>query len=166
MADTDITTFIKRSDLSRDRSEQRPERFNVGDKVDAAVISLDKHSRRITVSIKALEIAEEKQAVAQYGSSDSGASLGDIFKAAIKKKEGADEKTEDGRGQRAADPKSSDRTSNRWRQAAGLRASAADGRGCPRWRAGRRRRQACHPFEQEALSARHSRHGIRDRNRP
>ena len=95
LADTDITTFIKRSDLSRDRSEQRPERFNVGDKVDAAVISLDKHSRRITVSIKALEIAEEKQAVAQYGSSDSGASLGDIFKAAIKKKEGAEEKKDD-----------------------------------------------------------------------
>ena len=70
LADTDITTFIKRSDLSRDRSEQRPERFNVGDKVDAAVTSLDKNSRRITVSIKALEIAEEKQAVAQYGSSD------------------------------------------------------------------------------------------------
>ena len=95
LADTDITTFIKRSDLSRDRSEQRPERFNVGDKVDAAVTSLDKNSRRITVSIKALEIAEEKQAVAQYGSSDSGASLGDIFKAAIKKKEGAEEKKED-----------------------------------------------------------------------
>jgi small subunit ribosomal protein S1 len=95
LADSDITTFIKRSDLSRDRSEQRPERFNVGDKVDAAVISLDKHSRRITVSIKALEIAEEKQAVAQYGSSDSGASLGDIFKAAIKKKEGAEEKKDD-----------------------------------------------------------------------
>jgi small subunit ribosomal protein S1 len=95
LADTDITTFIKRSDLSRDRSEQRPERFNVGNKVDAAITSLDKHSRRVTVSIKALEIAEEKQAVAQYGSSDSGASLGDIFKAAIKKKEGAEEKKED-----------------------------------------------------------------------
>ena len=76
IADSDITTFIKRSDLSRDRSEQRPERFNVGDKVDAAITNLDKNSRRITVSIKALEIAEEKQAVAQYGSSDSGASLG------------------------------------------------------------------------------------------
>jgi small subunit ribosomal protein S1 len=88
LADSDITTFIKRSDLSRDRSEQRPERFNVGDKVDAAVTNIDKNSRRVTVSIKALEIAEEKQAVAQYGSSDSGASLGDIFKAAIKKKEG------------------------------------------------------------------------------
>ena len=91
LVDTDITTFIKRSDLSRDRSEQRPERFNVGDKVDAAITNLDKNSRRITVSIKALEIAEEKQAVAQYGSSDSGASLGDIFKAAIKKKEGGDD---------------------------------------------------------------------------
>jgi small subunit ribosomal protein S1 len=90
LADTDITTFIKRSDLSRDRSEQRPERFHVGDKVDAAVTNLDKNSRRVSVSIKALEIAEEKQAVAQYGSSDSGASLGDIFKAAIKKKEGDD----------------------------------------------------------------------------
>ena len=94
LADSDITTFIKRSDLSRDRSEQRPERFNVGDKVDAAITNLDKHSRRVSVSIKALEIAEEKQAVAQYGSSDSGASLGDIFKAAIKKKEGAEEKKE------------------------------------------------------------------------
>ena len=87
IADSDLTTFIKRSDLSRDRSEQRAERFTVGQKVDAAVISVDKAARRISVSIKALEIAEEKQAVAQYGSSDSGASLGDIFKAAIKKRE-------------------------------------------------------------------------------
>jgi small subunit ribosomal protein S1 len=98
LADTDITTFIKRSELSRDRSEQRPERFNVGDKVDAAVTNVDRNSRRITVSIKALEIAEEKQAVAQYGSSDSGASLGDIFKAAIKKKEGGEEKKDDTQG--------------------------------------------------------------------
>lgn len=90
IADTDITTYIKRSDLSRDRSEQRPERFNVGNKVDAQVLSVDKTSRRIQVSIKALEIAEEKQAVAQYGSTDSGASLGDIFKAALKKREGGD----------------------------------------------------------------------------
>ncbi|RUO99816.1 30S ribosomal protein S1 [Hyphomicrobium sp.] len=91
IADSELTSFIKRGDLSRDRSEQRPERFNVGDKVDAAVISVDKAARRIAVSIKALELAEEKQAVAQYGSSDSGASLGDIFKAAIKKREGAEE---------------------------------------------------------------------------
>ena len=91
IADSELTSFIKRADLSRDRSEQRPERFNVGDKVDAAVLSVDKAARRIAVSIKALELAEEKQAVAQYGSSDSGASLGDIFKAAIKKREGAEE---------------------------------------------------------------------------
>jgi len=86
-ADGELTAFIKRSDLSRDRSEQRPERFNVGDKVDAFVTSSDKAARRLSLSIKALEIAEEKQAVAQYGSSDSGASLGDIFKAAIRKRE-------------------------------------------------------------------------------
>jgi small subunit ribosomal protein S1 len=91
IADTEITSYIKRSDLSRDRSEQRPERFNVGDKVDGAVISVDKTTRRIAVSIKALEIAEEKQAVAQYGSTDSGASLGDIFKAALKRREGGEE---------------------------------------------------------------------------
>ncbi len=89
LADSDLTAFVKRSDLSRERSEQRPERFNVGDKVDAAVLTVDKAARRITVSIKALEIADEKQAVAQYGSTDSGASLGDIFKAAIKKKDTA-----------------------------------------------------------------------------
>lgn len=87
---TDITSFIKRSDLSRDRAEQRPERYNVGDKVDAAVTSVDKATRRIAVSVKSLELAEEKQAVAQFGSTDSGASLGDIFKAAIKKREGDD----------------------------------------------------------------------------
>ncbi len=91
ISDSDLTTFIKRSDLSRDRSEQRPERFNVGDKVDAAITSLDKSARRIGVSIKALEIAEEKQAVEQYGSSDSGASLGDILGAAMKKREGEED---------------------------------------------------------------------------
>jgi small subunit ribosomal protein S1 len=95
IADSELTSFIKRADLSRDRSEQRPERFNVGDKVDAAVLSVDKAARRIAVSIKALELAEEKQAVAQYGSSDSGASLGDIFKAAIKKRDANDEETEE-----------------------------------------------------------------------
>ena len=78
-----MRTFIRRSDLSRDRSEQRPERFSVGDKVDARVTNIDRSSRRVTVSIKALEIAEEKEAVAQYGSADSGASLGDILGAAL-----------------------------------------------------------------------------------
>ncbi|MFV0367388.1 MAG: 30S ribosomal protein S1, partial [Hyphomicrobiaceae bacterium] len=87
LADSDFTTFIKRSDLSRERSEQRPERFNIGDKVDAAITSIDKAARRVGVSVKALEIAEEKTAVAQYGSSDSGASLGDILGAAFKKRD-------------------------------------------------------------------------------
>ena len=78
-----MRSFIRRSDLSRDRSEQRPERFAVGDKVDARVTNIDRGSRRVTLSIKALEIAEEKEAVAQYGSADSGASLGDILGAAL-----------------------------------------------------------------------------------
>ncbi len=87
IADSEFTTFIKRADLSRDRAEQRPERFSVGNKVDASVTNFDRQTRRVTVSIKALEISDEKKAVAQFGSTDSGASLGDIFKAAIKKKE-------------------------------------------------------------------------------
>jgi small subunit ribosomal protein S1 len=85
IAGTEATAFIRRSDLARDRSEQRPERFAVGEKVDARVTQIDKASRKIAVSIKALEIAEEKAAVAQYGSSDSGASLGDILGAALSK---------------------------------------------------------------------------------
>ena len=88
LAEGDISSFIKRSDLSRDRDEQRPERFSVGQKVDARIIQFDKKSRRVSVSIKALEIAEEKEAVAQYGSTDSGASLGDILGAALKDREG------------------------------------------------------------------------------
>jgi small subunit ribosomal protein S1 len=84
IADSDLTTFVRRSDLSRDRAEQRPERFAVGEKFDARITQFDKKTRRVSVSIKALEIAEEKEAVAQYGSSDSGASLGDILGAALK----------------------------------------------------------------------------------
>ena len=80
--------FIRRSDLARDRADQRPERFGVGDKVDALVTSVDKASRKVALSIKAREISEEKEAVAQYGSSDSGASLGDILGAALKKRGG------------------------------------------------------------------------------
>ncbi|MBL1434590.1 MAG: 30S ribosomal protein S1, partial [Rhodobacteraceae bacterium] len=79
-----MKSFIRRSDLSRDRAEQRPERFSVGDKVDARVTNIDKSSRRLGLSIKAREIAEEKEAIEQYGSSDSGASLGDILGAALK----------------------------------------------------------------------------------
>jgi small subunit ribosomal protein S1 len=85
IAGSEMTAFIKRADLARDRSEQRPERFAVGEKVDAKVIQIDSKARRISVSIKALEIADEKAAVAQYGSSDSGASLGDILGAALNK---------------------------------------------------------------------------------
>jgi len=81
---TDLSTFVRRGDLSRDRNEQRPERFAVGEKVDARVILFDKKARKVQVSIKALEIHEEKEAVAQYGSQDSGASLGDILGAALK----------------------------------------------------------------------------------
>ncbi|MBC2857696.1 MULTISPECIES: 30S ribosomal protein S1 [Stappia] len=87
IVDTDLTTFVRRADLSRDRAEQRPERFSVGEKFDARVTQFDKKTRRVSVSIKALEIAEEKEAVAQYGSSDSGASLGDILGAALKARE-------------------------------------------------------------------------------
>ncbi len=79
-----MKSFIRRSDLSRDRSEQRPERFSVGDKVDARVTNVDAKTRKLGLSIKAREIAEEKEAVEQYGSSDSGASLGDILGAALK----------------------------------------------------------------------------------
>ncbi len=84
---TDITAYAKRGDLARDRGEQRTERFAVGEKFDALVTMADAKGRKYNVSIKALEIADEREAVAQYGSSDSGASLGDIFQAAMKKKE-------------------------------------------------------------------------------
>ncbi|HEY3640503.1 MAG TPA: 30S ribosomal protein S1 [Xanthobacteraceae bacterium] len=93
---TDLTAFIKRSELARDRGEQRPERFAVGEKVDARVTQFDRRSHKITVSIKALEVAEEKEAIAQYGSSDSGATLGDILGTALKRAgEKADEDKSD-----------------------------------------------------------------------
>src|SRR5438552_15168942 len=83
---TEFTSFIKRSELARDRAEQRPERFAVGQKVDARVTQFDRRAHKVTVSIKALEVAEEKEAIAQYGSSDSGATLGDILGTALKRK--------------------------------------------------------------------------------
>ncbi|WAC28321.1 30S ribosomal protein S1 [Ancylobacter sp. SL191] len=85
IAGSDMTTFVKRSELARDRGDQRPDRFAVGEKFDARVILFDRKARKVQVSIKALEIAEEKEAVAQFGSQDSGASLGDILGAALKK---------------------------------------------------------------------------------
>ncbi|MDA1150466.1 MAG: 30S ribosomal protein S1 [Proteobacteria bacterium] len=87
-----MTGFIRRTDLSRDRAEQRADRFAVGEKVDAIVTSVDKKTRKLSLSIKARESAEEKKAMAEFGSSDSGASLGDILGAALAKKEISDEK--------------------------------------------------------------------------
>lgn len=84
--DAPATAFIRKSDLSRDRNEQRTERFSVGDRVDAMVTGIDKASRRVSVSIKALEMKDEAEAIEQFGSSDSGASLGDILGAALREK--------------------------------------------------------------------------------
>jgi len=81
---TDMTAFIKRNELARDRADQRPERFAVGEKVDGRITIFDRKARKVSVSIKALEMAEEKEAIATYGSADSGASLGDILGAALK----------------------------------------------------------------------------------
>ncbi|MDX2113559.1 MAG: 30S ribosomal protein S1 [Alphaproteobacteria bacterium] len=88
-----ITSFIKKADLARERSEQRPDRFAVGDRIDAKVTGADKATRKVTVSIKALETDEHKKAIEEYGSESSGASLGDILGAALdeaksKKKKG------------------------------------------------------------------------------
>ncbi|MCH8091159.1 MAG: 30S ribosomal protein S1 [Proteobacteria bacterium] len=110
-----VRGFIRRGDLARDRSEQRPDRFAVGEKVDAKITSVDRSGRQISLSIKAREIEEEKKAMAQYGSSDSGASLGDILGAALsrvtgkksaekdaeKDEEKADEKPKTGAGKKA-----------------------------------------------------------------
>ncbi len=85
--DAGVKAFIRKSDLSRDRAEQRPERFAVGDKVDARITNVDKASRRVSLSVKALEISDERDAVQQYGSSDAGASLGDILGAAMREKD-------------------------------------------------------------------------------
>ena len=75
--------FIRKSELSRDRSEKRPDRFAVGERVDAKVTAIDRATRKLSLSIKAREVDEEKRAMAEFGSSDSGASLGDILGAAI-----------------------------------------------------------------------------------
>ena len=81
-----LRTFIRKSDLSRDRQEQRADRFSVGDRLDAMVTGFDKATRKVSLSVKAMELADEKEAIAQFGSSDSGASLGDILGAALKDK--------------------------------------------------------------------------------
>jgi len=80
-----LTGFIRKADLSRERSEQRPDRFAVGEKVDAKITQIDPKTRKVSLSIKAREVEEDKQAMAEFGSSDSGASLGDILGAALNK---------------------------------------------------------------------------------
>jgi small subunit ribosomal protein S1 len=90
IVDTELTAFIKRSDLARDRNDQRSDRFQVGQKVDARVMQFDRRAHKVQLSIKALEMAEEKEAIAQYGSSDSGATLGDILGTALRRKGEAD----------------------------------------------------------------------------
>jgi small subunit ribosomal protein S1 len=84
--DDALTGFIRKADLARDKQDQRPDRFGVGDKVDAKIIAIERASRRLSLSIKAREMEEEKQAMAEFGSSDSGASLGDILGAAIRRR--------------------------------------------------------------------------------
>ncbi len=87
----DLPAYIKRADLARDRADQRTDRFQVGQKFDARVTQYDRKTRKVSVSIKALEVAEEKEAIAQYGSSDSGATLGDILGTALKQRDDAPE---------------------------------------------------------------------------
>ena len=84
---TPASAFIRKSDLSRDRADQRPDRFAVGDRLDAQITNIDKAARRYSLSVKALEMAEDKEAIEKFGSSDSGASLGDILGAALREKE-------------------------------------------------------------------------------
>ena len=79
-----LRSFIRKGDLSRDRQEQRADRFAVGDRIDAMVTGFEKSSRKVSLSIKAMELKDEKEAIAQFGSSDSGASLGDILGEALK----------------------------------------------------------------------------------
>jgi small subunit ribosomal protein S1 len=89
-----IPGFIRKSELSRDRSEQRPDRYAIGDKLDAKITNIDKASRRVVLSVKARELDEEKKAMADFGSSDSGASLGDILGAALSRAQKKDEAEE------------------------------------------------------------------------
>ena len=81
-----LTGFIRRAELSREKSDQRPDRFAVGEKVDAKITAIDRSARKLSLTIKGREVEEDKQAVAEFGTSDSGASLGDILGAAIRRR--------------------------------------------------------------------------------
>ena len=93
--DAPMSAFIRKADLSRDRGEQRPDRFAIGEKVDAKITAIDKATRKLTLSIESREVEEEKKAMAEYGSSDSGASLGEILGAALKSKQEKQSKDDD-----------------------------------------------------------------------
>lgn len=100
-----LTGFIRQNELSRDRAEQRSVRFAVGEKVDAKVIQIERSSRKISLSIKAREVEEERQAMAEYGSTDSGASLGDILGAALAQVKETAKRTESSTEETAAPAK-------------------------------------------------------------
>jgi small subunit ribosomal protein S1 len=109
-----VPGFIRNSELSRDRSEQRPDRFAPGEKIDAKITQIDKSSRRLQLSIKAREVEEEKKAMATYGSSDAGASLGDILGAAIQeKRKKTGEKSGTAKGAGTAEDKSAKKTAKK-----------------------------------------------------
>ena len=97
--------FIKRNELAKERSEQRPDRFAVGEKLDARITAIDAKSHKLTLSVKAREVAEEKQAMAEFGSADSGASLGEILGAALKKKRTETDQDDAGEGEAAEEEK-------------------------------------------------------------
>ena len=88
--DKNLSGFIKRAELAREKHDQNPEQFAIEEKIDAKIIFIDKKSRKINLSIKASEMEDEKQAIENYGSSDSGATLGDILGTAIKEKQKKD----------------------------------------------------------------------------
>ncbi len=130
--DSDLQAFIRRDDLARERNDQRPERFAAGEKLDARVTQFDRKARRVQLSIKALEMAEEKEAIAQFGSADSGASLGDILGAALKARQ-ADKKLRDPSGPRRPGHPSTIRTPAREQpsaRASSCRHSPERGGGC------------------------------------
>jgi small subunit ribosomal protein S1 len=104
-----VTGYIKKADLSRERSEQRSDRFAVGEKVDAKILTLDKKTRKLSLSIKAREIEEDKQAMEEFGSTESGASLGDILGAALKK-ETKEEKPKKAAAKKSSAKKAEDET--------------------------------------------------------
>jgi small subunit ribosomal protein S1 len=96
-----VTGFIRKADLARERQDQRPDRFAIGEKVDAKITAIDAKTRKLSLSIKAREVDEDKQAMAEYGSSDSGASLGDILGAALSKAQKSRAEAAEGKGKKA-----------------------------------------------------------------